>query len=134
MLNVTLPYELLANKNEMTNIKKYILLLVSFVIYSATGIFTKLASLQTFLSWQYALCLCGAVGTLGIYALLWQQIIKRMPVSDAFMWKGTSIVWSLLFAWGLFDEIITWNNVIGAIIIISGITLYAYWNRKECVE
>ena len=117
----------------MSDLSKHILLLVSFLIYSATGIFTKLASQQMFLSWPYVLCLCGAIMVLAVYAILWQQIIRRMPISDAFMWKGTTIIWAMLFAWGMFGETITARNITGAVMIIAGITLYAWADKKEAM-
>ena len=110
------------------------MLILSFLVYSTTGIFTKMASWQVFLSWQYVLCICGAVAVLGIYAILWQQIIQRMPIADAFMWKGTGVVWAMLFAWGIFGEAITVQNLVGAAIIIAGITLYANADRKEAQQ
>lgn len=117
----------------MKAITKYCILIVSFMIYAATGIFTKYASMYPFLSWQYILLLSGAVCVLGVYAVLWQQIIRRIPVSDAYMFKGTSIVWAMIFSCCLFGEGITLNNLIGASIIIAGITLYAYVDRKEVI-
>ncbi len=115
----------------MKRITNYIFLLVSFLIYSLTGVFTKFASMQSFLSWQYILLLGGAVCVIGIYAILWQQIIRRMPVSDAFMWKGTTIVWTMLLANAIFGEPISMHNIIGSVIIIAGIALYAWSDRKE---
>ncbi|MBR5395230.1 MAG: EamA family transporter [Bacteroidaceae bacterium] len=115
----------------MKRFSDYIFLLVSFLIYSLTGVFTKFASMQEFLSWQYILLLGGAIFVIGIYAILWQQIIRRMPVSDAFMWKGTTIVWTMLLAYSIFGEPITIHNIIGSVIIIAGITLYAWSDKKE---
>ena len=80
----------------MSTMFRYLLLLVSFLVYSLTGVFTKFASRQVFLSWRYFLLLGGAICVMGVYAVFWQQIIRRMPVSDAFMWKGTTIVWTMV--------------------------------------
>ena len=62
---------------------------------------------------------------LGVYAVLWQQIIKRLPIGDAYMFKGLSIIFVLLLAYIFFGESITIFNIIGAIVIISGIALHA---------
>lgn len=78
------------------------------------------------MSWNYILGLIGAIGVMGLYAILWQQILKRIELSLAYMFKGTSIVFVMLLAYALFDEQITWNNIVGAIIIIVGIALYAH--------
>lgn len=72
------------------------------------------------------LWLVGAVGVMGVYAVLWQQVLKRIELSMAYMFKGTSIIFVMLLAYILFGEQITWNNILGAIIIIVGIVLFAY--------
>lgn len=95
------------------------------LIYACTSIFTKMASRQEMLSWPYLLWIAGAVGVMGVYALLWQQVIARMPLSTAYMFKGTSLVFVLLISALLFGEAITTNNLIGSAIIIAGIVLYA---------
>lgn len=104
---------------------QYIFLVIINLLYACVSIFTKLASQQEFMSWNYMLCLIGAVGVMGLYAVLWQQILKRIELSLAYMFKGTSLIFVMLLAHVLFGEQITWNNVVGAIIIISGIVLFA---------
>lgn len=77
------------------------------------------------LSRFYLLWIAGAITVMAVYALLWQQVISKMPLSTAYMFKGTSLVFVLLFSALLFGEAITWSNVIGAIIIVLGIIFYA---------
>lgn len=103
-----------------------IILLFINLLYACVSIFTKYASQQEFLSWNYMLWLVGAVGVMGVYAVLWQQVLKRIELSMAYMFKGTSIIFVMLLAYILFGEQITWNNILGAIIIIVGIVLFAY--------
>ena len=94
-------------------------------IYASTSICTKMASRQEMMSWQYLWWIAGAVVVIGVYALLWQQVIARMPLSTAYMFKGTSLVFVLLISALLFGETITVNNLIGSAIIITGIVLFA---------
>lgn len=109
--------------------KLTILSIVSLVainlLYACVSLFTKYASQQEFMSWNYMVGLIAAVGVMGLYAVLWQQVLKRIDLSLAYMFKGTSLIFVMLLAYVLFDEQITWNNIVGAIIIISGIVLYA---------
>lgn len=105
---------------------KYCVLIGTNLLYSGVSIGTKLASQQEFLSWAYLLAFIGAVGVIAVYAILWQQIIRRIELSTAYMFKGTTIIFTMLFAHWLFGEQITWNNIVGAIIIIIGIVLFAY--------
>ena len=78
------------------------------------------------MSWNYMLSLIGAVSVMGLYAVLWQQVLKRIELSVAYMFKGTSIIFVVLLAYLLFGEQITWNNILGAVIIVVGIVLFAY--------
>ena len=103
----------------------YIVLIGAIFIYTLSGGLLKLASQQDFASLLYLAFLSGSVAVLGIYAVLWQQIIKRMPVSDAYLFKGTAVIFGLTLAYFVFGETITIYNCIGAVIIISGITLNA---------
>ena len=105
--------------------KRYLSLVGVNLIYACTSICTKMASRQEMLSWPYLFWIAGAVGVMGIYALFWQQVIVRMPISTAYMFKGTSLIFVLLFSVLLFGEAITLNSVIGAVIIIIGIILFA---------
>ncbi|MBR5378402.1 MAG: EamA family transporter [Bacteroidales bacterium] len=106
--------------------KKEIAILIGVnLVYACTSIFTKMASRQIMLSWPYLLWIAGAIVVMGVYALLWQQIITRMPVSTAYMFKGTSLVFVLLFSALLFGEMITITNIIGSMIIVLGIILFA---------
>ena len=101
------------------------LLIVAYLIYSCESIFTRLAAGCEFLSLGYIAYVACAVAVLGIYAILWQQIIKRMQVSDAYMFKGLTIVFVLILASLLFGEKITISNCAGTLIIVAGIYLYA---------
>ena len=84
-----------------------------------------MASRQEMLSWPYWFWIVGAVGVMGLYALLWQQVIARMSLSTAYMFKGTSLIFVLLISALLFGETILINNIIGSAIIIVGIVLFA---------
>lgn len=120
-----------------SNTKKwlsYILLVLAVAIYACTGAFTRFASMSPFLSWQYILCVIGAVGVIGIYAIIWQQLIQRMDISLAYMFKGLGVVFALLICHYVFDEVITMKNIVGAVIIIAGITLFAWSDRKEVAQ
>lgn len=96
------------------------------LLYACVSVFTKYASQQSFMSWNYILGLVGAIGMMGLYAVLWQQVLKRIELSLAYMFKGTSIVFVMLLAYVLFCEQITWNNILGSTIIIIGIVLDAH--------
>ncbi len=58
---------------------------------------------------------------MGIYALIWQQVLKRFPVGVAVSSKGIAVVIALVWSVLLFGEAITPNNIIGVILIVFGI-------------
>jgi len=104
---------------------KYFSLIGINIIYALLGIFTKTASMHPFLSWEYVIWFIGALLVMGIYAILWQQILKDIELSTAYMFKGTSLVFVMLLAALIFGETITYTNILGVILIIVGIALFA---------
>ena len=57
---------------------------------------------------------------LGVYALLWQQIIKRFDLSVAYANRSIALLWSMLWAVVFFHETVTIQNAIGAAVVIAG--------------
>lgn len=109
----------------MSKALRYSSLVMVNLLYACVSIFTRSAVGYDFLSWQYILWFIGAVVVMGVYAICWQQILQKIELSTAYMFKGMSIVFVMLLAYIFFDEAITWNNLLGAAIIILGIALYA---------
>ena len=103
----------------------YCALLGANLVYACESVFVKLASAQEQFSLKYFLFLACAVCVLGIYAIVWQQIIKRIPIAEAYMFKGTALIFVLLISALFLGEGITLFNVLGAAMIVSGIFLYA---------
>lgn len=98
-----------------------LLMIVAFLIYSSTGVFSKLTSMQNFLSIDYVIFFSMIIVALAVYAVLWQLILKKVPLSQAFLFKSTGIVFALIYAHFIFDERISATNVIGAFLIMCGI-------------
>lgn len=102
------------------------LLLFAFIIYSSTSIFMKLASYEDVLSYKFFMFYSMAVIVLGIYAIIWQIVLKRIPLTIAFMSKSITIVFAMLIARFIFSENISINNIIGAGFVIIGIILLPF--------
>lgn len=103
------------------SITSVILLVSAFLIYSTTGVFTKLASREDFLSMAYMSFFSMVIVAMGIYAVMWQLILKRVPLAQAYLYKSMTVLFSLFFAYSIFNEEVTWKNMLGAVLIISGI-------------
>lgn len=95
------------------------------LIYACTSIFTKSASGHELFSLPFLLWMLGAVAVLGIYALMWQQIISKMDLSKAYMFKGLSLIFVLAISTLMFGESISVQNILGSALIVFGIGLYA---------
>lgn len=101
------------------------ILLLVYLFYSTVSLATKFTSLQEFLSLKYFLGLAIVVAMLGVYAIIWQQVLKRIELTTAYMFKGTSLVFVLLFSALIFNETITVWNIVGASLIVGGIVWFA---------
>lgn len=101
--------------------KDYILLHILLIIYSCSGILTKLASQQTFLSLPYLFFWCGVLFIMGLYALGWQQVIKRIPLGVAMANKSIVTIWGIIWGMFLFGEKLTLGMIIGPIFIFGGV-------------
>lgn len=110
------------NKEGLT-IQTILFLCVAVAVYSLSGVFTKLASGYDFISLPYIASLVGAVFVLGIYAILWQKALKNTSLSQAYPFRSLGLVYSLIIAHFIFCESISWQNILGSIIIILGLLI-----------
>ena len=116
----------LTKSEKMTFLGLQLLLL----IYSLSGIFSKMAARQPFLSREYVLYYGGVLFILALYALGWQQVIKRLPLITAYASKAVTVIWGVVWGALVFKEHITVMNVIGAAVIIAGILLVVSEEEK----
>lgn len=104
---------------------------VLLLIYSLSGFFSKNASAQPFLSLPFCAFYAGMLLVLGIYAIGWQQILKHLPLTVAFANKAVTVIWGMLWGVLFFGEAITWQMVVGAIIVIAGVVLYSFADKED---
>ena len=109
----------------MKNIRSYILLHIGLLIYSLSSIPSKLCSNEKFLSWNYIFFLGIELVILFVYALIWQKVLKKVPLVFAYANKGITVVWGLLIGLVFFNETISIKNIIGAMIIVAGIAIFS---------
>ncbi len=102
------------------SIKDIIFLQAVIAIYSVSSIVAKFASGQEFLSGQFFLFYGLEVCALGIYAILWQQAIKKIELSIAYANKAMGVLWAMVWAVVIFHNDITVQNVTGVILVIAG--------------
>ena len=105
----------------MNKLKSIIILHLSLLIYSLSLIASKYCSMEVFLSFRYIVFFGLQIVCLGIYALVWQIVLKKIPLSVAYANKGITIIWSMLIGYFLFKENISMFNIVGVLFIIVGI-------------
>jgi len=113
------------------NFPSFLLMHAGFLIYSFYTVIGKIAAKYDFLSLHFCIFYCILIFILFVYAILWQQVLKVIPLSFATANKASTIVWGMLWSYLFFHEEITLKKVIGAIIIISGIILLSTSTKSE---
>ena len=104
----------------------YLLLHLALLVYACTSIFSKQAAGCPFLSLPFILFYGGMIAVLGVYAVLWQQVLRQMPVTVAYASKAVTVVWGMLIGSLLFQEKIQGRQLLGAAIVIAGCILYTF--------
>lgn len=107
----------------MKKINKYVYLHLLLLLLSFSSVFSKLAAQNEFLSINFCLFYGIAIIILGIYAILWQQILKHFSLTNAFFNKAVTIIWGMLWGILIFKETITINMIFGAIIVLVGVVM-----------
>jgi drug/metabolite transporter (DMT)-like permease len=118
-------------KNTGSRIAAFVLLHVALLIYSTSGLFSKNASAHPFGSLPFILYYAGMILVLGIYAILWQQVIKRLDVTLAFANKAVTVVWGVLLGMLFFGEKISLRQAIACGVIILGTVLYVLADHRQ---
>ena len=105
--------------------KTIVLLHLMLMCYSFSSILSKFAASHPFFSPKFCLCYCGIIVILGIYALAWQQIIKRLPLTTAYANKAMTVVWGLIWGALIFHETTTPGKITGAALVVAGVILFS---------
>lgn len=106
-------------------IKTISLLHLMLMVYSLSGVCSKLAAGEPFLSVRFCIFYGTVILLLAFYAVAWQQVIRVLPLTTAFANKAVTTAWGLV--WGLlfFHEQITFGKLLGVILVIAGVVLFS---------
>ena len=111
-------------------VKILVLLHIMLMVYSMSGICSKMASKQDFISPAFCFYYGIIFVLLGLYAIGWQQVIKRIPLTVAFANKAITVVWGLVWGVIFFGEEVTTGKLFGIVLIVSGIIMYAKSDKR----
>lgn len=115
------------NKAAITLLALHLLLMV----YSVSGILSKTAAKSETFSWPWLILMGGVFFILAVYAIGWQQIIKRLPLTTAFANKAVTVVWGIVWGALFFDEAVSLGKLLGAALIIGGVVLFVKADEEE---
>ena len=105
--------------------KHFALLHGTLLLYSVVTVFAKyaanhLAAGNMGLSYLF---LALEFASLLVYTLLWQQVLKRMPLSFAYSSKAVCTLWVVLLGFFFFGEALTLGKVAGLLVVLAGVWL-----------
>lgn len=102
-------------------IMPFVQLHILLFLFSLGSVCSKIAGQAEFLSMKFIVFYGLVLVILFGYALVWQQILKKLPLVTAYANKAVTVIWGLLWGTIIFKEQITIWNILGAAIIIFGI-------------
>ena len=110
-------------ESSKTRIKNIFFLQGAVAIYSLTTICARFASGEKLLSPRFILFFGLEIVVLGIYAILWQQILKVFDVSIAYCNRAAYLLWGILWSLTLFKESVGIKQLIGVAVVIAGVVV-----------
>ena len=120
-------------RKKESSVKKaaaFALLHAIIFLYAIADVLSKYASQKDFLSWPFILLYGGVLLILVVYALLWQQVLKILPLITAYVNKSMTIIWGLIFGMALFNEHISFGKIIGMLLVIGGVIIVVMEDEK----
>lgn len=103
--------------------KNIVLLQGVVMIYTISSMMAKFAAKQPVLSFGFVAFYGLEIVFLGIYAVCWQQMIKKFELSVAYANRAMALVWSMIWAFVIFHEQVTIKNMLGVVFVIIGIMI-----------
>ncbi|WP_035795326.1 transporter [Butyrivibrio sp. WCD3002] len=118
-------------ENKKVSLKAILFLQGAVLIYSLTTVISKIVSNYEFLSAKFILFYLLDFAVLGVYAILWQQLLKKFELSIAYANKAMTLLWSLLWSVILFHGEVTVSKAIGVALVIAGTIILNKPAREE---
>ena len=106
--------------NQKISLKNILVLQAVVIVYTLSSVVAKLATGEEVFSFAFFLFYGLEIAILGIYAILWQQMIKRFDLSVAYANRAMAILWSAVWAVVLFRDTIGLKQLIGIAFVVFG--------------
>lgn len=114
----------------MGKVKNFIFLHLIIFLYSLSSLCSKFASRLEFFSFEWCALYALLIFILGIYAILWQQLLKVMPLNLAYANKAVTLLWGMLFGVLVFKETVSLTNILGGLIVLAGVIVMVTDHKK----
>ena len=119
------------NKGMSSRVKALVGLHLLLLLFSMSAIFSKAAAGAEFMSLEFIALYGATLFLLFIYALGWQQVIKRLPLTVAFANKAVAIIWGIIWGVLFFGEQVSIMSACGAALVILGVIMFSIADGKE---
>ena len=86
------------------------------------------------MSFRFLLLYGGSLCLMMVYAIVWQQVIKKLPLMVAYANKAVIVFWGLIWGILFFNEKITLGKFAGVVMVMAGIVLFAGSEGSEGEE
>ena len=103
------------------NWKDIVFLQIIVMIFSLTSVTAKFASMQDAFTSSFFLFYGAELAILAVYALLWQQAIKKFDISVAYANKAMVLLWGLLWGTVIFRDAVNAKEIAGVVLVIIGV-------------
>lgn len=103
-------------------VKNIIIAIILYIFMSLSSVLMKFASLQSIL-FNKVLLYFSSIAVLGIFAILWQKLLKGNNLSTVYAFKSTTIIWGMIFGVIFFNENISIQMIIGSIVTAIGVAI-----------
>ncbi len=103
----------------------FLFLHATLLLYSIASVLAKYAGLYRVAELlTQALIFAGLeFSALLVYTLLWQLVLRRLPLSFAYSNKAVCTLWTILFGLAFFGEALTWGKAAGIGLVLAGVVL-----------
>lgn len=101
--------------------KSYIILYFGIFIYSLCSVMGKVAASYDIFSQKWLLFYGAGIAMMVVYAIIWQQVLKKMTLAAAYANRAINLFFGILWGIVLFDEQFTISKLIGSCLVFAGV-------------
>ena len=117
--------------NRLDWFKNIVVLQAVVIVYTLSSVVAKFATGKELFSFSFFLFYGLEVFILGVYALLWQQMIKKFDLSVAYANRAMALLWSAVWAVILFGDRLGEKRLFGIFLVIVGTVIVNLDQQKE---